>query len=407
MDRRGFLAGAAGAAGALALSPKHARAAQQAASEGPRHLVVVFLSGGNDGLNTLVPFDDDLYHAARPDVALRRDEVLRIDDHHGLHPSLAKLAERYSEGGVALLPGVGYAPPNLSHFTSRDVWDSALVDPAGARTGWIGRTVDALLGEAVEPTAMLSIGGVSAPLSMLAERNAPYAVANKNSFRVKGGMREGSASDARMRALEALNRRAVAANAERVAGSVEAAAVSIELLERALEREPAVEYPDERLARDLSIAARAIDAEMPTRVFHVAQSGYDTHVEQRGMQAALLADLDAALDAFLRDLAALGRLDRTLVLVYSEFGRRVAQNGVRDKAGTDHGAAGLAMMLGNGIRAGIHGARPSLDALDDHGNLPHTTDFRAVYADAIAGWFGLDAEAVLGGDFGRAGLVRA
>ena len=105
--------------------------------------------------------------------------------------------------------------------------------------------------------------------------------------------------------------------------------------------------------------------------------------------------------------AALGRLDRTLVLVYSEFGRRVAQNGVRDKAGTDHGAAGLAMMLGNGIRAGIHGARPSLDALDDHGNLPHTTDFRAVYADAIAGWFGLDAEAVLGGDFGRAGLVRA
>jgi uncharacterized protein (DUF1501 family) len=192
-----------------------------------------------------------------------------------------------------------------------------------------------------------------------------------------------------------------------VAGSVEAASASIARLEHALERRPQAEYPDDKLARDLGIVARAIDAELPTLAFHVAQPGYDTHAAQRDVHAGLLATLDGALDAFLRDLEACARLERTLVLVFSEFGRRVAENGVGDKAGTDHGAAGVALLLGGGARPGIHGAEPDLDALDDAGNLVHTTDFRALYADVIAGWFGVDAAAVLGGDFGRAGVVAA
>jgi uncharacterized protein (DUF1501 family) len=256
---------------------------------------------------------------------------------------------------------------------------------------------------------MISVGGVTAPLAMAAERHAAYSIPDAIRFRVRSAPMEASAeeSDARRRALDALNRSGAAGSAARVAGSVASASASIAQLERALEREPRAEYAQDKLSRDLAIVARAIDFELPTLAFQVSQAGYDTHAAQAETHAELLATLDRALEAFLTDLAACGRLERTLVLVYSEFGRRVAQNGVGDHAGTDHGAAGLAMLFGGGAVPGIHGAELDLARLDDAGNAIATTDFRALYADVIAGWFGLDPAPVLGGDFGRAGMVRA
>jgi len=206
--------------------------------------------------------------------------------------------------------------------------------------------------------------------------------------------------------LEAINRAGAAGGADRAAESVEDAASAIEELDRALSAPGRVAYPDSKLGRDLALVARAIQADLPTRAFHVAQGGYDTHAGQAETHAGLLSDLDLALDAFLRDLAAVGRLDATLVLVFSEFGRRVAENGVGSTAGTDHGAAGLAFLCGGGAVPGLHGEPWRLDALDKTGNLVRTVDFRSLYADVIEGWFGLASEPVLGGPFARAGLVK-
>ena len=212
-------------------------------------------------------------------------------------------------------------------------------------------------------------------------------------------------AEARRRMLETLNREAAGAPA--VSDSVAAASASIDAIERALARPPRAEYPEGDLARDLGIVARVIDAELSTRCFYVTQGGYDTHAAQADVHAALLGELDAALDAFLTDLAALGKLEETLVLVFSEFGRRVAENGVGPTAGTDHGAASLVALFGGGIRPGLHGPQPRLEELDASGNLIHTTDFRSVYADVVQGWFGVEPADVLGGAFPRAGVVRS
>jgi uncharacterized protein (DUF1501 family) len=409
IDRRRFLAAAAAAGGPLALERRAvARGQETPPPAAVRRLVVLFQDGGNDALNTLAPVADARYRAARPSLALAAGAALPLDQGYGLHPSLARLAERFRSGGVGFVRGVGYAPPNLSHFTSRDVWGSALLEPSAARSGWVGRTVDELFGGAREATALLAVGHVQAPLAMRAPCNAPFAVPDARRFRVQAGTaQEGEAAvAARRQALQAVNRAGAPGPADRAALSVVAAGEAIQKLEHALEAAPRVAYPESKLARDLSMVARVIEADLPTRAFHVAQGGYDTHAVQSEVHAGLLSDLDLALDAFLRDLAALDRLDATLVLVFTEFGRRVAENGIGATAGTDHGAAGLAFLCGGGAVPGLHGAPWRLDALDATGNLVPAVDFRALYADVIEGWFGLASEPVLGGAFARAGVVR-
>ncbi|MEM7308300.1 MAG: DUF1501 domain-containing protein [Planctomycetota bacterium] len=402
LNRRDLLAGTTGALGAAFAAPLWAGGREGRTA--PRRLVLLVLDGGNDGLNTLAPIEDDAYHKARPALALAAPDARRVDELNAFHPSLARTAERFREGGVCVLRGVGYDTPNLSHFRSMDIWSAASLALPMPATGWAGRLVDAALDGERGETPMLSVGDVAVPFALRASRNVASVVPNRQQFRVRSGPSSSSMDelDARRRALDVLN-----GGAGSVGDAVAAATASSEAIAAALERSPRVEYPKTKLAQDLGIVARVAEAGLPTRCFYVAQKGYDTHAAQAGTHAELLATLDAALDAFLRDLAACDALGDTLVLVLSEFGRRVAENGVGATAGTDHGAASLVMLLGGGIRPGLHGGQPRLDDVDENGNLRHSIDFRSVYADVAKGWFGVDAASVLGGEFAPAGVVVA
>ncbi len=403
MRRRQFLQVLGGAAAGLALGPRWLHALP-AADSTTRRLVLVLLDGGNDGLNTLVPFGDDHYHRLRPALALDPRRVHRIDEHFGWHPSLAKLARRYGEGQVAAVQNVGYANPNLSHFRSMDIWESGSLAQPLPTAGWMGRLVDERRAAGSSPMELLAVGELAAPLSQRAQRHTPYAVPGRDAFRIRDG--------GRMEALLELNALDGTCGAAAAARAVHSASLAQRQMEAALGRKAHSTYPDSRLAGDLELCARAIESDLPVSCFHVRQGGYDTHANQAEPHAALLETLDGALDAFLADLEAFGALERTLVLVVSEFGRRAAENGIGATAGTDHGAASIALMLGaaggsKGLVGGLHGSPPRLDALDGYGNLVHEIDFRRVYADVVEGWFGLKSADVLGAAFEPFGAVRA
>jgi len=410
LTRRELLARAA----ALSALPTWLAPLARAAADGPRAsdrcVVIVQLDGGNDGLNTLAPVGDDLYHRLRPSLALKPGAGHRVDAHYAWHPALARLARRFADGGVAVVQGVGYPEPNLSHFTSLDIVQSGTTAVPLPATGWLGRAADARQPGEYPPLTLLALGQDVAPRALRAARGLPVAVPRLEDAAVRAAPAGADEADerARRRALEAFARPAAQPGAATHVAAAARAAKQVALdLARAADFTPAVEWPDSALARDLQLVARVLDKGLPTRFFHVAQGGYDTHAIQAEPHAALLSALDGALDAFLRELTARGLHERVLILTVSEFGRRVAQNGFGDRAGTDHGAASLQLALGAGIEPGIHGPPPDLAALDPHGNLRHTTDFRTVYAGVLQRWLGVDAGAVLGAPFAPHPALRA
>jgi len=418
MDRRHFLRTAAGAASLLAARPNWLQAlAQQdrAREDGApvatagRRVVVVMLDGGNDWLDTVVPFADDLYHRARPDLAHAPAKLLRLDDTSAMHPALVHMHARHQAGGMAILHGVGHPDPNLSHFRAKDILDGGDPKNLAPTSGWLGRLVDARRPDDADPTALVSVGAVSTPLALRAERHQACVVPGRTSYkpRVAPAGADARSAEARRRAIERLNRVSGDGRTADVARAVGSAQVSVAALDAALARPPRVPYPDTRLAGQLEVVARLIEADLSTTAFHVAQPGYDTHSSQAATHAGLLAALDGALGAFLRDLEAQETLARTLVLVVSEFGRRVAQNGIGATAGTDHGTAGQVWWFGGTVRAGLHGAAPRLDRLDANGNLVHDVDYRCVLGDVVERWLGVPQETVLGARFDSTGVLPA
>jgi len=394
------------AGAALSAAPAWLRGLERAARERDRVLVVVQLHGGNDGLNTVAPVADDLYHRARPHLGLGPKEGHPLDEHHRWHPGLARTARRFADGGVAVVQGVGYPSPNLSHFSSLDIWHSGTRRTPAPATGWMGRLADASHGAdaserpAYDPLTLLAIGPDVAPHALRAARGMPVAVPSLERSQIASAPADASAMEARARlnVLERLERASATRGASRearVAASARAARQVALDLASARDFEARVEWPKGRLARDLNLAARVIARGLPTRFFFVSQTGYDTHALQAAPHRALLAELDAALDAFLAELEARELGDRVLVMTISDFGRRVTENGTRQEAGTDHGAASIQMLLGAGIAPGLHGPPPDLGDLDEDGNLRHRVDFREVYAGVVARWLGADPEAVL------------
>jgi len=383
--------------GGLAAAALPARAgARLETSSAPSTLVVLQLTGGNDGLSTLVPHGDDAYHAARPTVARKGDQVLPLDDYRGLHSGLARLRAHYDAGRLALVQGVGYERPSRSHFRSMEVWHAA--DRAGkaAGEGWLGRLA-AGLGPEPAPLGLVHLGK-RLPFSLHSRRHPAVAFHAPEVYRwvehgaVLGAQADHAASvEAGTGVLAALRRTARDARASSEA--VRAAVAG---------HEPAVEYPGTELARQLRIAAALIHGEVGLRVLSLEHPGYDHHNDLRRRHDRKMATLDAALDAFVRDLAASETGRRSAVLVFSEFGRRVAENGSR---GTDHGKAGLAFVLGHPVRGGLYGEHPSLTALAD-GDLPHTTDFRRVYAGVARGLFGHPASDLLPREAAALDLLR-
>lgn len=393
---------------AFALTP-HATLAglRRRPGRGYRRLVIVQLNGGNDPLNTLVPFEDARYHAARPNLAIAPDAVHRVDELNGFHPALGRTATLFREGRMAVQRGIGYAGSNLSHFRSIDIWEAASTAEKRPHTGWLGRLADAQFLEEESPITMLAIGRDVLPHSMRAEESMACALPNLEDYRIRtGGATGESDARARRRVLEQLN--GVGAGGEAVVSSaVGVANASIAALETAARTRSETEYPTTKLAQELAVAARVIEADLPTRVFYITQGGYDTHAFQAGRHEELLTTFDRAMSTFVTDLERIGALEDTLVVTVSEFGRRVEENGIAERSGTDHGAASLAMYFGGGIAPGLHGGQPDLEDLDENGNLRHAIDFRSEYATIIERWFGGDAAAVLGQTYEPIDALRA
>ena len=411
-DRRTFLRGSVAEAGAFALGPSWLRraAARSAAGREERVLVVLELRGGNDGLNTLVPIEDERYFRARPELALTKEDVLPLDSLNGLHPSLAHCREWFGEGSLAIVQQVGYPRPNLSHFASSDVWESATADEPRPAAGWLGQWRDRA-GEPwrEEPLAMLALGTGVLPYALRGSGVRAPAAWSLPHYRFQTALGAGDEhARERRETLEALYRApATAPELEHVQQVFELARRSSEELVRASERATPEGYPPTKLGRDLCAVANVIARELPVRVFHVAHCGFDTHIEQLEEHAKLLAQLDQALHAFLSDLRAQQKLARTLVLTVSEFGRRAAESGLGSDAGTDHGAASCLLLAGGGVRGGVHGGQPDLAHLDETGNLVHAVDFRRVYATVLERWLGADSEGVLGARFEPLEVLRS
>jgi uncharacterized protein (DUF1501 family) len=350
-------------------------------------LVLLQLTGGNDGLSTLVPGGDDGYGRARTSTRLPTRELLELDARVGLHPNLKRLRERMERGGVALFEGVGYPHPNRSHFSSLDIWHAA--DPRGraAGEGWIGRLVGRL--EDPGPAAVVHVG--ANPLWAL-HSSTQSAVTLSGTRTLLEGASGPSADELGMGEC----RPGGSSTLDLVRRATRDASSVMARMQEAIERNQVPrDYSYSPFSQDLSTVAALIHADLGVRVCSLELDGFDTHADQRRRHDRLMAELDEGLDAFLSDLRRSEQGRDAVVLIYSEFGRRVEENGSN---GTDHGAASVAMALGERVRGGLHGTPPSLEALDA-GDLAFTTDFRSLYGTIIERVFGVQHEEVLGGRF--------
>jgi uncharacterized protein (DUF1501 family) len=353
-------------------------------------LVVVQLAGGNDGLNTLVPYGDDRYHKARPKLAVDTKKVIKINEYLGFHPELVELKGLLDDGSLAVVQNVGYPNPDRSHFRSSEIWETGAPADKAWTTGWVGRYFDSECASVRSPVLGLQVGERPAQ-TFASPRPRSVTLANPAILDwPAAGLSHAMERINRVEptGIEALDFVQHAAN--------DTLALSKRVKEAIHDTKSPVTYPPFVFSQSLKLVAQMIAAELPARVYYLSLTGFDTHAAQRNRHAALLQELSQGLATFHRDLKARGQLDRTLVLTFSEFGRRVAEN---KSGGTDHGTANVMFLAGGPIHAGLHGARPDLTALDDSGDLVHQVDFRSVYAAVLRDWFGTDAARVLHGRF--------
>ncbi|MBI1337025.1 MAG: DUF1501 domain-containing protein [Phycisphaera sp.] len=375
-----------------------------------RILVVVQLSGGNDGLNTVVPFGSRDYYNARPVIAIRENEAIAIDKTQGigLHPSLRPIADMIGDNRAAVALGVGYPNPNRSHFASMDIWHTAETN-GGRGLGWIGQAMDqsqAVLkkqGKELDSTCCVCIGS-EAPLAAQGKRVKPVSFQNANLFRWTGS----DLHPALKKEYDHLNRDipdAAASSGNDPSAFVLRTALDAQLasdrIRKAVAQQSITSFPGGSLANQLRMVASMIRAELPTRVYYVSIGGFDTHAGQTGRQNTLLREFATATSAFYDELKAMGQQDRVMTMAFSEFGRRVQQNASN---GTDHGTAGPVFLMGPMVKPGLIGTYPSLTELDK-GDLKYNLDFRCLYAAILDNWMKIDSEAALGKRFQPADVL--
>ena len=402
--RRTFLGGM-GTAGVLALGALPplflARAAEQnKTNRDGKILVLLQLAGGNDGLNTVIPHANAEYYRQRPSLAVGKSAVLKLNDELGLHPQLAGIKSLHDDGLLSIIQGVGYPNPNRSHFRSMDIWHSARPDEEITRDGWMGRAMDAAADKFAGRVPALALGTDRLPLALVAQRVTVPTVKSLKDYQLSEG--NGNAKDLRRRRqligesaqagakgnsdLDFLHR--TAATAIQTADKIAATTASYK---------PAKPYPQTGLGQRLQTLAQLITADIGPQVYFVSLDGFDTHSDQAGAHAALMGELGGAVQAFFADLKAHGLSERVLLATFSEFGRRVKENG---SLGTDHGAASQILLVNARIKPAIHGKHPDLHDLDE-GDLKHHTDFRQVYATLLEQWLGWPSQPALLGKFAQ------
>jgi uncharacterized protein (DUF1501 family) len=376
-----------------------ARAAD--ADSDARSLVVIQLDGGNDGINTVVPFGDDAYGRNRNSLRLETDKLHKLNDHMGLHPQMKAAKELFDDGRLTIMQGVGYPNPNRSHFESMRIWQTARLGAEGGDYGWLGRAMDTEQGSrAPGQAAAVYVGPEQAPIALWGRRAEATTVSRWEDATLPFDVKQMIPASSLTSSIEAADELGLFTTRQVLSAYAAADRLRQELKTG---RDPASNYPGTQLAEHLKLISRLIQNGSSARVFYTSQSGYDTHAAQLYTHSSLLRDFSEALRAFLKDLASKGLDDRVLVLAFSEFGRRVKEN---DSQGTDHGAAGPVFLAGSQTIGGLVGTAPDLGDLDE-GDLKMSTDLRQIYATILADWLGLDAASVLGGEFAKVGVVRS
>ncbi|ORV91738.1 DUF1501 domain-containing protein [Mycolicibacterium iranicum] len=398
VTRRTFLTSCAGVgvAGAFASAPVLTWVdALLAANDSPLPdnsgiLVLITLYGGNDGLNTVIPYTDSAYYDARPELAYDAEKVLKLDGQYGLNPGMAGMASMFRDGSLAIVRGVGYPNPDHSHFRSMDIWQSGTVD-SSVKTGWIGRWLDA---NGADPLQALHVGP-TLPRLVIGEKCSAAAFSG-----------EAMPSPATIDLMTALSE-PFPGDSHAMSLVSDSYGVAIRAQEELTslygeDGNPRIAVDDGSLKSQLDVVAACIAADVPTRVYSVSLGGFDTHADERGTQKKLLMTLDEAVTRFMKTVAGGKRASDIVVMAYSEFGRRVPANSAD---GTDHGTAGPVFVFGDRVRGGFYGDDPILTELvkDD---LKVTTDFRDVYHEVLVHGLRTDPGPVLPGGGNDMGLFR-
>ncbi len=386
MNRKKFIQVSSFATTAM-MVPDFLRASAPFISTNGKKLVIVQMSGGNDGLNTIVPYRNDIYYKSRPTLSLKEDEILKLNDELGMNDAMEGLKALYDQGMMTIINNVGYPNPDRSHFRSMDIWHTASNSREYLDTGWVGRYLDATCSGCAKPTSaieiddMLSLAMKGETINGLALHDVSYfyrMVKDAEAFNKPGF----NSSNSNLNYLYKI-----------LAETSSSAAYLYEKSDIYHSKAP---YPAKSFSKDLKTIAELIISGVDTSVFYTSLSGFDTHVNQQGSQALHLKELSGGLSVFIADLKANNRLDDTVIFVFSEFGRRVSQNASN---GTDHGTANNVFIIGSKLnKAGIYNETPDLAQLDQ-GDLIHRIDFRQVYATLLSKCLQANDEKILGRKF--------
>jgi uncharacterized protein (DUF1501 family) len=407
VTRRKFLQLTAGtsiatAAAFLSIEEIAAAASKRPLASGTPILVIVTLYGGNDGLNTVIPFKDPIYYSSRPDISYKQESILQLDSQYGLNPAMTDIANLWKGGKVAIVRGAGYPNPDRSHFSSMAKWQSGS-PKTHSKSGWVGRWIDS---QPDDPMLAISLGSVLPPL-LAGEKKVGSALPLGGLVIPQGTIGADfrklslpSTSDSKLRSLAANSMKDLFNISEKITPILK-------------KPEPTeVELPtinggnaggDSNLAQQLNIVSKLIQADAPTRVWSVSLGGFDTHANEANAQSILLGSVSSAIDKFLTDIKSSKHGSDVVVLVYSEFGRRVVGNASK---GTDHGTSGPMFIIGDKIKGGFYGDQPSLSKLVD-GDLAVTSDFRDVYATLLEDVLKSPADRYLNNWKGRTNFIKA
>lgn len=362
-----------------------------------RILVVIQLTGGNDGLNTIIPFADERYRKARPKLAISPSDVLSLNSQTGLHPSMRGIASLLEERKFCIVDSVGYPNPNRSHFESMDIWHSCQRKESRSNDGWLGRLFALNSDPERTDSCGLHLGTEQMPLALVGRGVQTPSLATVDQLRWKGTSK--SKLDGEVAAT--MSKSQAGTDTEKclldfVSASTSAAMQASKQLDKAMATpDKAGDFPDSQLGEKLKVISRLILAGLKTQVYYVTLDGFDTHANQLAAHASLIRQWSDALTAFHKRMADAGCSDRVLAFTFSEFGRRVAENASQ---GTDHGAAAPAYLSGPNFGVSMLGERPNLSDLDD-GDIKFQTDFRSIYATILEDWLGLPSKNVLLGGY--------
>lgn len=395
MDRRGFLKWT-GVLSASTMMPQflsgQKAAIQQAASTGKK-LVIIQWSGGNDGLNTVIPYRNDIYYRERPIIGIRRLDALALTDEFGVHPELKTLKSLYDNGDLGVIQSVGYPNPNRSHFRSLEIWQTASSGKHYLDSGWIGRMMDQQCKGCAHPYDAIEFGNELNP-ALKGEKQSGLAMTDPEKLHrmmdhpmLKSVARQDHHLDHEENQVDYLHK------------TLREATSSIDYVyEKSKAFTSQLVYPATKLGAQLRSIAQLICSGSETKVYYVSMTGFDTHANQLGVQARIFKQYSEALQVFVKDLQDNNQWDDTLVMTFSEFGRRVKQNAAR---GTDHGKANVLFLAGGGLaKKGVSNTHPDLADLDD-GDLKFKVDFRSVYGSILRDHFHMDTSGIISSDAPR------